>query len=359
MAPNLVVGDDGKLYLSWIEPAGEAHALRFSTWEGGGWSEPRQIASGEGWFVNWADFPSLAAAADGTLAAHWLVRSGDSTYAYDVKLAVSRDGGSSWSDPVSPHDDGTPTEHGFVSMVPVPDGGFQVVWLDGRETAADGAMTLRSTILDHGGRVGLTELIDRRVCDCCPTDLVLDGDDAAVVAFRDRSPSEIRDIAVARQADDRWATDGPVHEDGWEIAACPVNGPALAATSRGLAIAWFTAPDERGHVNVAFSTDGGRSFGRPVGVDGGDPVGRVDLVGLQDGTAVVSWLESGTLWLRWIGPEGPLTKPLRAASIENSRSSGFPRMALLGRELFLAWTEPGEPSWVRTARLPATPAPPT
>ena len=84
-------------------------------------------------------------------------------------------------------------------------------------------------------------------------------------------------------------------------------------------------------------------------------MGRVDLVQLEDGTAVVSWLENGALWLRWIGPEGPLTRPLLAASIENSRSSGFPRMALLGRELFLAWTEPGEPSHVRTARLPAVP----
>ena len=46
MGPNLTVGADGKLYLSWLEPAGEAHALRFAAWEGGGWSEPRQVASG-------------------------------------------------------------------------------------------------------------------------------------------------------------------------------------------------------------------------------------------------------------------------------------------------------------------------
>jgi hypothetical protein len=32
-----------------------------------------------------------------------------------------------------------------------------------------------------------------------------------------------------------------------------------------------------------------------------------------------------------------------------SRSSGFPRMALLGHEVHFAWTEFGKPSYIRTA----------
>jgi hypothetical protein len=359
--PDLAVGADGRLYLSWIEPAGEAHALRFAVWEDDGWSEARTVVTGHDWFVNWADFPSLAASRDGTLVAHWLVRAGPSKYAYDVKLAVSRDGGASWSDPVSPHRDGTETEHGFVSIVPEPGGTFEILWLDGRETAVDdrgqatgtGVMTLRSANLDREGTLGAERLIDERVCDCCSTDAVIGADGAVLAAFRDRSESEIRDIALARLGPDGWTPGGLVHADGWEISACPVNGPALAATGDRVACAWFTAPDRLGSVRVAFSEDGGRSFGDPIRIDSGKPVGRVDVVQLDDGTAVVSWLEAGAVRLRWVTADGPLSVSRIAAATEESRASGFPRLERLGDDLFLAWTQPGEPSRVRTARLSA------
>jgi len=90
--------------------------LKFSHWKARGWSRPRQIAQGDNWFVNWADFPSLSALADGTLVAHWLQKSSAGTYSYDVKLSLSHNRGRTWSKPVSPHRDGTPTEHGFVSI---------------------------------------------------------------------------------------------------------------------------------------------------------------------------------------------------------------------------------------------------
>ncbi|MER8349348.1 sialidase family protein, partial [Acinetobacter baumannii] len=78
------------------------------------WSAPRTIAEGGDWFVNWADTPHIAATADGALWAHWLQKSAAATYAYDVVLARSADGGASWSAPLRVNDDGTPTEHGFV-----------------------------------------------------------------------------------------------------------------------------------------------------------------------------------------------------------------------------------------------------
>ena len=118
--PNLTRGADNRLYLSWIETAPRGGArLRFSSWNDGGWSAPTSVASGDNWFVNWADFPSLCALADGTLAAHWLQKSSEGTYSYDVMISLSRDRGKSWSKPMTPHRDGTLTEHGFVSLVPL------------------------------------------------------------------------------------------------------------------------------------------------------------------------------------------------------------------------------------------------
>src|SRR5687768_10352920 len=167
--PNLASRPDG------------AHALQFSTWTGDGWTAPVTVSTGAGWFVNWADFVSVVPFEDGLWAAHWLEQRPGSAYSYDVRIAVSKDDGRSWSAPMSPHDDGTPTEHGFVSMIGTGDG-LTAVWLDGRNTgggdhdathgSAAGAMTLRTAGIDKLGRIrgGETEL-DARACDCCQTDV--------------------------------------------------------------------------------------------------------------------------------------------------------------------------------------------
>ena len=158
---------------------------------------------------------------------------------------------------------------------------------------------------------------------------------------------------MARLGPEGWIASGPIHEDLWEIAGCPVNGPALTTTGDRVACAWFTAPQAKGNVNVAFSTDGGRSFSNPVRVDDGAPVGRVDVIMVDDSTAVVSWLENGAVRLRWVAASGPLSDPIVAAATEDSRAAGVPRLARLGDDLFLAWTQTGDPTQVRTAVLPA------
>ncbi|MBK8324867.1 MAG: hypothetical protein IPL06_19865 [Betaproteobacteria bacterium] len=48
-------------------------------------------------------------------------------------MSQSADGGRTWSTPVTPHRDGTASEHGFVSLV-ADTGGVLAVWLDGRKT---------------------------------------------------------------------------------------------------------------------------------------------------------------------------------------------------------------------------------
>src|SRR5687767_6486871 len=112
--PNLAVGPDGRVYMSWLEPADSGYALKFSSFDGTSWATPRTIRSGRDFFVNWADFPSIVVLGKDHLAAHWLQRTGKSTYAYGVRVAQSRDGGAAWSTPVRPHIDSADVEHGFV-----------------------------------------------------------------------------------------------------------------------------------------------------------------------------------------------------------------------------------------------------
>jgi len=172
--------------------------------------------------VNWADFPSLAALPDGTLFAHWLAKSGPGTFAYDVRVTRSRDGGRTWSEPITPHRDGTLTEHGFVSMSPASGQAMGLVWLDGRRTAgtaheghggAQAEMSLVHSTLDREGRLGPEKILDGRVCDCCQTDAAV-AEGATVVVYRDRSEKEVRDMSVVRFVDGRWSEPRPLADDG-------------------------------------------------------------------------------------------------------------------------------------------------
>ena len=62
-----------------------------------------------------------------------------------------------------------------------------------------------------------------------------------VVVYRDRSEAEkeIRDISIVRLKGKKWSAPRPVFQDGWRLNGCPVNGPAVAAAGRRVAVAWF------------------------------------------------------------------------------------------------------------------------
>lgn len=360
--PNLFASPDGRIFLSWIEPGrAKKHQLRFAVRRGGGWSQARVIAEGDNWFVNWADFPSVVALPDGTLAAHWLVKSGPGTYSYDVNVALSTDAGDTWGEPVVPHRDGTPTEHGFVSMFARPVGKLGLVWLDGRKMKSehghgspDDEMTLRYATIDGKGRLGEEALIDPRICECCHTSSAVTSD-GVVVVYRDRSATEVRDISVVRLSGGRWSEPRTIHEDGWEIHGCPVNGPSAAASGRRVAVAWYTAAKDTPRVNVAFSSDAGASFSKPVQVDDGRPVGRVDAVMLPDGSATVSWLErvekGAEIRVRRVFGNGTSHKSIAVARSSGARAGGFPRMEMRGKSILIAWTDVGSPTRIRVMSL--------
>ncbi|CAN5766643.1 hypothetical protein BH23GEM9_BH23GEM9_21770 [soil metagenome] len=346
------------ILLSWTEAVDGGHALRFAVWDGNGWSAPGTVTSGPNWFVNWADFPSVAAVGGAGLVAHWLQRSGPGRYAYDVVLSGSSDAGRTWSAPVRPHRDGTETEHGFVSIFPHGDGAG-VIWLDGRQYAAGphgpatNEMGLRFTTWSAAG-LGPETLLDDRVCDCCQTAVAQTGR-GPIAVYRGRTDDEVRDIGVVRFVDGAWSEPRFVHSDGWTINACPVNGPAVDAHGDNVTVAWFTAANDSPRVRLAFSADAGETFDPPLTIDDGHPVGRVDVLSTGDGRTLVVWLErvgdDAEIRGRLVSRDGALGPSAPLATTTAGRASGFPRMARRGSQVLLAWTEPGEESRVRSAVL--------
>jgi hypothetical protein len=378
--PDLVVAADGTLALSWIESAGERHTLRLATSAADGrhWGAPVTVASGDDWFVNWADTPHVAMTADGALWAHWLQKSAAATYAYDVALVRSGDGGRSWSKPVLVNTDGTPTEHGFVSLWPAGPDRIGVAWLDGRHTAAaatppmqggghegpgghDGhghapaaparlpapsmpMMTLRTAHFDGTLQRHDEQPLDLSTCDCCQTDAVVTAG-RTLLAYRDRTEAEIRDIFVARHDGQRWLVPARVHADAWTMPACPVNGPALDALGREVVVGWYTAAGDVPALKLARSTDAGDAFAAPVVVDRGEAVqGRVDVALAADAVWVLWVRESAqgqSLHLARYTPD--LSRELQRMEVARlqgrGRATGFPQLVLADGGAYVVWTD--------------------
>jgi hypothetical protein len=383
MTPHLSRSRDGEVWMSWLEPrARGGHVLRVARLMGHRWSTPLIAAEGDSFFVNWADRPGVTALGEGCLAAHWLWKTSPEIYSYDIRIAFSGDKGRTWSYPVCPHRDATATEHGFVSLLPEADG-VRAVWLDGRNSAAarekqgavaggshgdhevDADMTVRTALVHLDGTLADEDALDGRACDCCPTAAVktMSG---MLVAYRDRSPDEVRDIALVRRAllaevdvsHAQWSEPYRLHEDGWKIPGCPVNGPALAADDDLVTAAWYTEAADSARVQMAFSRDGGRNFGEPIQVDDGEPLGRVDVVLLEDRSALVLWLESrgknAEILVRRVSPHDACSAAFKIAETSQRRASGYPRMVHDEQRVIFAWTEAGNPSRVRVAEAMAS-----
>ncbi len=348
-APQLTASSRGVL-ASWTEQTGETATLKFAERTANGWSPVRTVASGTDWFVNWADVPSVIRLDDGTLAANWLQTTDARTEAYNLRLTYSRDEGRTWAPSFLPHHDGTKTQHGFASLFQVPGAGLGVIWLDGRDielskdlpTFEGGEMAVRFAAYDAAWKQTADAQVDSRACECCPTTAVVTSD-GVLTAFRDRSANDIRDIHVSRLEKGTWTPAVRVHEDNWEIFACPVNGPMLSADGRQVAAAWFTAKNDEGHSYAAFSSDAGRTWGAPIRLDDRASTGRVDVEMLEDGSAVATWIEfedqRSQIRMRRIDPSGARSPAITIAGLGDDRASGYPRVARHDDELVFAWTE--------------------
>jgi hypothetical protein len=359
LSPSLAIDREAVL-ISWIEPTKSGHRLVFSRFERARWSDPVPIVESDALIASWADVPTVTAS-NGVFLASFAEKSGEGGgYAYDVQLARSTDG-KRWKRLGPANDDHTRTEHGFVSVVPESAGTFRIFWLDGRATASGGATALRTAIV--GEAVKEQAQIDDRACDCCATGAAR-AESGAVVAYRDRSADEIRDIALVRRAGDGFSSPQVVHDDGWKTTGCPVNGPAIDARKDEVAVAWTTGAD-RGHVRLAFSSNGGKTFGAPIeiatGTEGEAPIGRVSVALEGEGKAVVSWVsklkDEAEISLRRASSDGRLGEPIRLGKTAGSRGSGFPKIVVLGGEIIAAWSEPGAKGKIRAVRLIKTAVP--
>jgi BNR repeat-like domain len=348
--PNWATAADGSALLSWVEPTKDgSYTLRYATRKGSTWSEARTIAAGRNLWRHPAEMPELMSLPDGTLLAHWVEKGKDSSDAENILVSSSRDG-IHWSAPLMAHKDRSPVQHGLASMVASGPSEGSILWLQALK-GEDGPVSLMRTVVGADGKEIKEEHLDDDVCSCCPTSVVKTGK-GVLVAYRDHTSKDIRDIAVLRFENGKWSESKIVYPDKWEINACPVNAASAAAKDNRVAIAWYTEADDKARVQLVFSSDAGATFTKPVKVSTGDTLGYASTVLTSDGGAIVSWIEEGNNTFRALARAiSPAGVPGPVATIaEGSRQGlGYPKLFHSGNETWIAWGD--AKAGVKTAQL--------
>jgi hypothetical protein len=268
-----------------------------------------------------ADAPQLAVDGRGTLYSLWCDDDGGGWW------SASANGGATWSQPQRWAKAGVDVEK--FSVVRLADGRVLAAWLQAPAKSTAAASTaLVSRIVGIADQPD--QLIDPRVCDCCPIGLAPFLDGGTLIAYRGRSDEEVRDIHVARWRYGRWSEPRLLSNDDWRVAACPVNGPRVGTDGSRVAAAWFTGAGGEPRVLASYSPDAGTRWLMPLRVDRGHPLGHVETVFLRDGAFLVFWLEAdGSLWLRRVSPEFVPTEPVPLAPAAAVSPRSFPRAVLL------------------------------
>lgn len=367
--PDLVVTPSGELLLSWVEPTETQHRLQLSRFQPVDatprWAPTRTVASGKGWFLNWADTPHVYALEDGSLWAHWLRSTGPGRMDYGIDLVRSGDGGKSWSEPHMVNLENSLGDHGFVTFWQQANDQLGMAWLDSRQRAVMGsmakgeshqhgagdhdhhgkdAMMLRGALFNASVRQQGEWPLDASTCDCCPTSSAV-TDRGTVVVYRGRSANEIRDTRLVRFDGKTWTSPRDVHADSWQIAGCPVNGPVVVAKGNTLWVVWYTEADGAPELRAARSQDAGDTFAAPVTLAKGPQVlGRASLA-LADEHVLVAWLEqsqddSQRLVLGRYDHALQNPRQVEIAQLAaRGRASGMPRLRVANESAWLVWTD--------------------
>jgi BNR repeat-like domain len=335
---NWATAADGRAILSWVAPgAAGSSNLQYAIRRGSQWSDVKTIASNRHFFRHPAELPELVSLNDGTLIAHWVENgNGDSDAEY-IFVSTSHDG-AHWTAPSMAHRDKSAVEHGLASIVASGPAEASILWLQALH-GEDGPVSLMRTVVGADGKEIREEEIDKDVCSCCPTSVVRTAK-GLLVAYRGHTPQDVRDIAVRRLEGAKWSPLKIVNADNWRINACPINAAVAAAKDDRVAVAWYTAADNSPRVELAFSTDAGATFAKPVKVSTSRASGYASTLLASDGGALVSWVEDGAkgsrVMARKVSASGAAGPAIEVAQ-GSKQSLGYPRLSSNGNDAWIVW----------------------
>jgi hypothetical protein len=213
-----------------------------------------------------------------------------------------------------------------------------VFWLQALK-GEDGPVSLMRSVIGADGSEIKEESLDSDVCACCPTAVTMTAH-GMLVAYRDHTKDNIRDISVTRLESGRWTSPKNVYPDKWELDACPVNAASVSAKGEKVALSWYTAAGDKPRIQMVFSMDSGATFSKPVTVSTGEAYGYTSVAVDEAGGGYVSWLERGgdgaRVLARHVSADGK-PGPVVQVAAGTRKSLGYPKIVRAGNETWIAW----------------------
>jgi hypothetical protein len=350
---------------------------------GSSFGAPVRVNAAEGTARLGGELPPRVAVTADAIVVLWTSR-GAST---SIEIARSSDGGRTFSPGTSLQAAGAAGDRGWPSLSIGSDGVAHAFWLDHRGLAAardggkpaagkpvgqhgaghethDGAALAQKSAIYHAsfGRTASAERsIAPGVCYCCKTATATGAGGRVDAAWRHVYPGNIRDIAFASSSDGGQTFSAPsrVSEDGWQIAGCPDDGPAMAVDRKGVVhLVWPTViggATPEGALFYATSSDG-RSFSPRVRLQtlGSAHPTHPQIAVDGAGRVVVAWDERidgrRVVAARVVSPPpAPHTAPV---ILTDGEAGQYPVLATSGATTLAAWATGGESSVIKVRRVP-------
>jgi hypothetical protein len=108
-------------------------------------------------------------------------------------------------------------------------------------------------------------------------------------------------------------------------------------------------------VQLAFSDDSGKSFGKAYRLDLGNTIGRISNILVSENIAYTSWIEEGeleaSLMLAKTNNSSKTIERTEVSKINSSRNSGFPVLTNKNDTLLIAWTKADSSSRIKTMMI--------
>ena len=184
--------------------------------------------------------------------------------------SVSKDGGVSWSSEKKLVIDKQSTSQSFFDIALLPDGELGMIWLDSRKPIdkKHKGKTVYFASTNANFSFANEKPIAGSTCECCRTDLYVDGNNTIHIAYRNlidnsepnfdgNGTMEIRDMYYTFSKDNgtTFSKSQPISRDNWHINGCPHTGPSLVNNGKNLTAVWFTGKKNEEGIYYAVKND--------------------------------------------------------------------------------------------------------
>ncbi len=305
--PEVVVSQDGVVYVTWIQDQDSDRMVLFAKSIDGG----RSFCCHNRVDDNAADvdqyYPSMAVGPDGSIHVAWSDFRNDADKKFvpgggidgindaDVYYSKSVDGGATFSPDVKVNDDVGSHQvthmHRFIAVDSL--GKIHVVWGDDRNGKAE---VYYSNSTDGGFSFNPDIMVSDGYDNASHPSLAIDSEGTILVVWVDgRNESAGTRIFLSRSLDGGESfDDGTIIDDS--LGSLMQQDPEIATGGDSIGVVWYESPSEK--VYFSISSDGGDAFSQPKRLSDNPPSvpERYPSISLDEsGYIAVSWSDRRTL----------------------------------------------------------------